>query len=157
MSKRKPTSIIRQTLDLTKRHFTRVKNGFEIIGTWYQNEDTHWRWKPCLVIMPAEKWGRRVTPVIIPETEAWRWALQKDVGDPFHCLQKAAEWFQEGILPGTAFNKRDHMRLYDAINDNLRDLQNIPPRERGDTAVIGDVTIHKPTGEIIEREVRQDV
>lgn len=157
MSRKKQISFERHTLDLTKRHFTRIKNGFEVIGTWYQDEDTRWRWKPCLVIMPAEKWGRRVTPVIIPLTEAWKWAMHGAVGDPEHCLMKAAAWFDEGILPGQPLNKRDHMRLYDAINENLTDLIAMPPRPKGDTAAIGEVVIHKPDGGIIEREIRNDV
>lgn len=157
MSKRKPVSIIRHTLDLTQRHFSHIKHGFEIIGTWYQTDDTRWRWQPCIVVIPAETWGRRVVPVIIPQTEAWKWAMHGDVGDPGHVFAKTLEWFGEGILPGQPGNKRDHMRLLDAINESLTELIAMPPRPKGDTAVIGEVTIHKATGEIIEREVRQDV
>lgn len=155
MSRKKLLRVDRKTLDLTQRVFTRVKHGFEIIGTWYQTEETRWRWQPCMVILPALKWGK-LTPIIIPQTEAWRWAMHGDVGDPEHCLERAAEWFLKGYLPGEPMNKRDHMRLYDAINESLPDLIALPPRPKGDTYAIGDMVINR-NGVITEREVVNDV
>jgi hypothetical protein len=158
MSKAKQISLERHTLDLRQRTFTRVKHGFEVIGTWYQTADTRWRWQACLVLLPAIKWpGRKLTPVIIPQTEAWRWAMHGDVGDPEHCFQKAAVWFDEGCLPGTPFDKRDHMKLYDAINESLPDLIAMPPRPQGDKVAVADIIIRRETGEIIEREIHNDV
>jgi hypothetical protein len=156
MTRKNLISLDRHTLDLRQRHFTRVKHGFEVIGTWYQDDETRWRWKPCLAIIPAIKW-HKVTPVIIPLESAWKWALHGDVGDPLHCLQKTAEWFGKGYLPGAPMNKRDHMRLYDAINESLPDLIAMPPRPKGDTVAIADVIIRRETGEIIEREIHNDV
>lgn len=154
--KRQPT-IDRPTLKLDQRHFTRIKNGFEVIGTWYQTEDTRWRWKECLVVLPEiRRKGKRLVPVIIPLTEAWKWAMHGEVGDPGHVFEKTVEWFNEGILPGVAGNKRDHMRLLDAINNCLTELIAMPPRPKGDTAAIGDMIVNK-NGVITEHEVRNDV
>lgn len=158
MSRKRQATLDRPTLKLDQRHFTRFKHGFEVIGTWYQTEDTRWRWKECLVVLPATlPTGRRHTPVIIPLTEAWKWAMHGDVGDPAHVFEKTAEWFSQGVLPGVAGNKRDHMRLLDAINDCLTELIAMPPRPKSDTAAIGDILITKATGETTEHEVRNDV
>lgn len=150
------TSLARIRLDLRKRQFERTKNGFLIIGSWYRKEGK--RWVPCMVILPAGRpTKRKPVPCVILLDDAWRWALHGDVGDPGHCIETAATWFQEGVLPGRAFDKTDHMRLYDAINESLPDLLNMPPFIRGEQAAIADIRIYKPNGEVIEREITNDV
>ena len=152
----KPVSAIRHRLDLKMRHFERSKNGFTIIGSWWRKEGR--RWTPCMVILPRVKpTGRRMVPCVILLEDAWRWAMHNGIGDPEHCIEAAAVWFDEGVLPGTPFNKHDHMRLYDAINESLPDLIAMPPRPKGETVSIGAIQIHKETGEIIERELFNDV
>jgi hypothetical protein len=154
--KRAPT-LERPTLQLENRHFSRIKHGFEVIGTWYQNEDTRWRWKPCFVILPANPApGRRLMPCVIPLENSWMWAMQGEIGDPGHVFETTVEWFQSGALPGVAGNKKDHMRLLDAVNENLTDLIKIPPRPKGVQVSVADVVISRD-GQITEREVFNDV
>lgn len=159
MSKKRRTlsTFERPTLQLENRHFSRIKHGLEVIGTWYQNEDTRWRWKPCLVLLP-QYWPptHRPVPCIIPLENAWKWALHGDVGDPEHVLMMIAYWFDEGFLPGAPFNKRDHMRVMDAVNDSLPDLIAMPPRPKGEQVAIADIKITR-SGEVVEREILNDV
>lgn len=152
----KHVSIIEPVLRLDQAHFERVKHQFRITGTWHKVGRKSW--EPCLAITPRIRWpGRRIVPVIIPLSSAWKWAMHGEIGDPGHVFAKTAEWFVTGILPGAAGNKRDHMQLLNAINESLPDLITMPPRPRGETATIAEVMIRKDTGEIIEREITNDV
>lgn len=153
-------SLVPPALNLAKTHFWDTINGIHVIGTWHSTKPR--RWKPCMVLLHAGRpiSARHQTPIIIPLTEAWRWAMHGEVGDPGHCVAQCMKWMAAGFLPGNFQNKRDYMRIIDAINRRLPDLIAMPPRPvSGDQVAIGEVTaIDKDTGKIlIEQEIHFDV
>jgi len=149
------THIERPAIDLRRRHFERRKHGMIIIGTWLRDGN---RQQPCLVLLhgarPVAR-GRTI-PVIIPLESAWRWAAHGDVGDPAHCSEMALEWMGDGLLPGNG--TRGAVCILDAINESLPDLIAMPPAPRGEVQTLGDLIItNRQTGEVTEREMKQDV
>ena len=155
MKRRVITHVERPAIDLRRRAFERRKHGIVIIGTWYREGN---RTQPCLVLLHGSRPIRRgrTIPVIIPLDQAWRWAAHADVGDPVHCGRVAREWLADGLLPGDG--AIGALNILDAINDNLTDLIRMPPAPKGETQVLGDVIItNRLTGEVTEREMKQDV
>ena len=157
MSKPKIFDIEHPALDLRYRHFERRKHGIIIIGSWLRDGN---RQQPCIVLLHGSRpiaRGRTI-PVIIAMDAAWRWAAHSDVGDPEHCGKLARRWIAEGLLPGTSNNARDMLNILDAINDSLPDLYAMPPAPKGEQAVIGElIIINRDTGEVVERELKQNV
>lgn len=158
MSRKQLIKIERPALDLSKLHFKSERNGILILGTWLFTDQ---RWRPCMVLLHANRpiQRGRTIPVVIPLSEAWRWAMHGEVGDPAHCVAQIIEWTHHGYLPGNPASKKDHMRIMDAIDSRLPDLIAMPPRPKGETVAIGEATmINAKTGEVIDqREVRNDV
>ena len=156
--------LIRPALDLSKREFERVHRGILCFGTWYTDNDNRGKSEPCLVLLDPSKsllpGPDRAIPVIIPLSEAWRYAVSDDksVGDPRHAGIMINEWLGGGILPGNPHNPRDHIAILSAINDCLRDLIHMPPKPKGEKFVIGDVIMtDRNTGKTTEKEVATDV
>lgn len=152
-------SIQRPALNLAVHKFWEVINGMHVIGTWVCEGPR--RWQPCLVLLDANRpiSARHQTPIIIPLSEAWRWAMHGEVGDPAHCVAQCMKWIAAGFLPGDPLNKRDYMRIVDAINRRLPDLIAMPPRPPTERIAIGEVAaIDKDTGKILtEQEIHLDV
>lgn len=155
-------SLIQPALDMSQYHFQRYKNGIRITGTWLFEGRKH---APALVLTPASNLpiSGVCVPVVIPLREAWRYAVTKEVGgdtigDPDHVCISINEWLGEGILPGNPWNARDHFAILDAINDNLRDLYNMPPRRPTRAVVVGEVTItNQDTGKSETKELTDHV
>lgn len=155
-------SLIRPALDLRQRHFERTKHGIVCIGTWLTNESDG-RTQPCLVLLHASRpiAAGRTVPIVIPLDQFWRFVVAEDksLGDPQHAATSINEWLAKGWLPGNVHNPKDHLKVLDAINDNLRDLIHMPPKPRLGSYAIGDIEIRdKKTGKTIaEHEVLNDV
>ena len=149
------THIERPAIDLRRRHFERRKHGIIVIGTWLRDGNST---QPCLVLLHGSRpiaRGRTI-PVIIPLESAWRWAAHSEIGDPLHARRKANEWLADGLLPGTGAMGAVH--ILDAINDSLPDLIAMPPAPKGEVQTFGDIIItNRSTGEVTEREMKQDV
>lgn len=154
----------RPALDLRIRQFERQKHGMVCIGTWFHDPDTGAD-EPCLALLHA---GRpvvsgRTVPVIIPLSEAWRWAMHGEVGDPEHCGIAVSNWLLDGLLPGNPHSARDRIKVLDAINESLSDLIAMPPapRDFGPRKSIGFgemSLIDASTGATVaQREVKSDV
>lgn len=149
------THIERPALDLRKRLFERRKHGIIIIGTWLRDGN---HTQPCLVLLHGSRPVARgkTIPCIIPLESAWKWAAHIDVGDPEHCRKMANEWMDDGLLPGSG--AAGAVNILDAVNDNLTDLIRMPPAPRGEVQTLGEVIItNRQTGEVTEREMKQDV
>jgi hypothetical protein len=149
--------LVKPALNLAERHFQSTLNGIIVIGTWLRDGR---KFQPCLVLLHPMRpvAAGRTIPIVIPLSEAWRWAVHGEVGDPLHCVLTMNEWFRDGLLDGQIGNRKDHMRVLDAVNQRLPDLIAMPPRPKGEQAVAADVTlINKQTGEIIQRELKEDV
>lgn len=155
MSRRLVTHLERPAIDLRRRYFARSKHGIVIIGTWLRDGN---RTQPCLVLLHASRpiaRGRTI-PVIIPLESAWKWAAHGDIGDPAHASKMALEWMHDGILPGSG--TKGALAILDAINESLPDLIAMPPAPRGEVQTLGDMIItNRTTGEVTEREMKQDV
>lgn len=157
-SKKKLMNLAKPTLDLAKRHFQHTINGIIVIGTWYLREGR--RYEPCLVLLHSMRpiAAGRTIPIIIPLSDAWRWAIHGEVGDPLHCVMSMDEWFRDGLLMGQVGNRKDHMRVLDAVNQRLPDLINMPPKPKGEAFIAGEVLIvNQTTGEVTEREITDHV
>lgn len=155
MSKRSKLihTIAKPALNLAETHFQQVLNGILVVGTWYRSGRS---FEPCLVLLHPLRpiAAGRTVPIVIKLSDAWRWAIHGEVGDPLHCVQAMNEWFDEGLLPGQAWNKKDHMRVLDAVNQRLPDLIAMPPRPKGERVLAGEMLmINQQTGEITEREI----
>lgn len=151
------TSIEKPALNLNQLHFKSTINGIVVMGTWLREGR---RFQPCLVLLHPSRpiAAGRTVPVVIKLSEAWVWAMHGDVGNPLHCVLAMNEWFRDGLLPGQIGNRKDHMRVLDAINQRLPDLIAMPPRPKGEQVAVAEVTlINKSTGEITERELKDDV
>lgn len=150
----------RPILDLTKVRAAHIHHGIHVILTWYWHERVNDH-RPCIVLADASRPLRQgaTVAVIIPEKEAWRWALHDGVGDPMHCVQSADEWMGQGLLPGTPGNKMDRLRILNAIDSRLRDLVLMPPRPAGDTISLATAQVvdHESGRVIHEEEVTTDV
>lgn len=161
MSRKRAPSLTPPALDLNKVHFEGIINGILVLGSWVRRKGAGVKYEPCLVLLHPMRpiAAGRTVPIIIPLSEAWRWALHGDVGDPAHCVASVCDWFVDGLLPGNPAVKADYMRVVDAINQRLPDLIAMPPRPKGDTAAIGEAfKLDAKTGRIIEeREIRVDV
>ncbi|WP_417261674.1 hypothetical protein [Celeribacter sp.] len=116
----------RPALDLSRFAFKREKHGITVFGTWFFEGR---RSEPCLVLLPANKKISRLTstPVVVPLSTAWIFAEHDDVGDPVEASRTIREWLAAGLLPGSAAQVSDRVRVLDVINDNLRDLIMMPP------------------------------
>jgi hypothetical protein len=151
------TNLIRPAINLMHRHFERTKHGIVVIGTWFTHVDERGRTEPCLVLLSAYRpiMAGRTVPVVIPMSEAWRYAVSDDpeVGDREHAHQSISEWRNQGLLPGGA------VQILDAINDNLRDLYAMPPKPYLGGHAIGDIIIKdRASGETVkEAEITNDV
>lgn len=145
-------------LDLRKRQFEAVHKGILVIGTWLRTGTRDW--EPCLVLVQAHRPIRRgrTVPVVIKLSDAWRWAMHGEVGDPAHCVKSIIEWLHYGFLPGNPASKADLIIVMEAINSRLPDLIAMPPRPVGDLETVAEMTVkNRETGEIIEeREVKRD-
>lgn len=157
--------ILRPALDLSRVHFERVKRGIRVSGTWLREGN---QVQPCLVLTPANRLPvpGQCVPVVVPLNEAWRYALQRDaggdmIGDPIHAGTSINEWLVKGYLPGSPLDKRAHLAVLDAINDNIRDLFAMPPRPPAASlhrVDIGEVTItDKSTGKTHTKEISNNV
>jgi hypothetical protein len=141
-------------VDLAKVRFSHTHAGIRVIGTWYYDVQTRDH-EPCLVLLDASRPVRRgrVIPVVVPLREAWRWALHDGVGDPIHCARSADEWMAAGLLPGEPGNRRDRLRILNAIDSRLRDLLLMPPRPAGGLKSLATVSILDPdTGRVLHEE-----
>jgi hypothetical protein len=150
-------------LDLRRRHFEGSRNGIVVVGSWIRTDDSPIP-EPCMVLLdPTRPVARgRTIPVVIPLSEAWRWAAHGDVGDPEHCGRQAFDWLANGYLPGNPHSPRDRMRVLDTINHYLPDLLSMPPAPKAEAprrgASFGEVTIRNTkTGETRHREIARDV
>lgn len=157
------TSLIRPAINLRMRHFERRKHGIICIGTWLTHDADRGRTEPCLVLLHGNRpiaRGRTI-PVIIPLSEAWRYAVSDDksLGDPVHAGLRINEWLGDSLLPGNPYDPKAHVAVLDAINDCLRDLIHMPPKPRTDTRAIADITIRdRLTGKTLhEGEMTSDV
>lgn len=159
-------SLIIPALDLEVCHFQRIKHGIRVYGTWLRKSRTSTA--PCLVLIDANKLAVAgvVVPVVIPIAEAWRYAVSTDaggetIGDPEHVARSIAEWLQKGFLSGSVMNSRDHLRILDAINDNIRDLYHMPPTppSKPETKIVlGDMTTtDRDTGQKTDVEISINV
>jgi hypothetical protein len=126
--------------------------------TWFTHVNDKGRQEPCMVLVDA---GRTVSakhtmPVVIYLDNAWRFAVSEDprVGDRLHTKISITEWIDTGMLSGTFIN------ILSAINENLRDLYNMPPKPPfiGDYA-IGDIIIKdRLSGSVLsETEMKNNV
>jgi hypothetical protein len=151
------SSIIRPALNLAFQHFTRTKHGIVCVGTWLTHADDRGRTEPCLVLLDAHRpiAAGRTTPIVIPMSEAWRYAVSDDpqVGDKAHAARSILEWLDAGLLPGTG------VQVLDVINDNLRDLYAMPPKPQFGSYAIGDLIIKdRETGRTVkEAEIENHV
>lgn len=149
------THIERPAIDLRRRMFERRKHGIVIIGTWLRDGN---HTQPCLVLLHGSRpiaRGRTI-PCIIAMDAAWKWAAHVDVGDPEHCRKMADEWMRDGLLPGDGVTGAVH--ILDAVNDSLRDLYAMPPAPKGEVQLLGELIMtNTKTGEVIEREMKQNV
>lgn len=156
------SSLIRPALDLNQVHFQRIKNGIRVMGTWLFKGNKH---APCLVLTPAGSMPLAgvVVPVVIPLSEAWRYAVTREpggdtIGDPTHVCIAINEWLGSGILPGNPHNPRDHFAVLDAINDNIRDLYAMPPRRPTRAVIVGEaITTNLETGASEVSEIKDHV
>lgn len=145
-------------IDLAKRQFEAVHKGILVIGTWLRTGTRDW--EPCMVLVHAHRPIRRgrTVPVVIKLSDAWRWAMHGEVGDPAHCVGAIIQWLHHGYLPGNPASKADLLIVMEAINSRLPDLIAMPPRPVGDLETVAEMTVkNRETGEIIEeREVKRD-
>lgn len=157
------TSLVRPAINLAHRHFERRRHGIIVIGTWLTDGN---RTQPCMVLLHGSRpiAAGRTVPVIIPLAEGWRYAVTQErgggtIGDPDHASASINEWLMKGLLPGNPWNPRDHLKVLDAINENLRDLLAMPPKPRFGDYAVGDIVIKdRATGKVIgEKEITNDV
>lgn len=157
MSRKLISTIAPPALNLNQRHFEANKNGIIVIGTWLR--EGRRTFEPCLVLLHA---GRPVqaghtVPIVIKQTDAWKWALHGEVGDPAHCVASIIKWLHLELLPGDPANKRDHIRIMEAVNSRLTDLIAMPPKPKGDQHIVADaIMTNTTTGATIEHEVKFD-
>ena len=150
-------SLIRPALNLVYQHFQRTKHGIVCIGTWLTHDDDRGRTEPCLVLLSAYRpiAAGRTTPIVIPMSEAWRYAVSDDpeVGDKAHAAASILSWIEADLLPATG------VQILDVINDNLRDLYAMPPKPHIGRYAIGDLIIKdRASGETVkEAEISNDV
>jgi hypothetical protein len=155
------SNLYRPALNMGQYHFQRYKNGIRVTGTWLFESNKH---APCLVLTPASALpiAGTVTPIVIPLREAWRYAVTKahggdTIGDPEHTGMAINEWLGSGILPGNPWNKRDHFAILDAINDNLRDLYDMPPHRPTERVIVGEFTTITANGRSQTMEIADNV
>ncbi|GGE24206.1 hypothetical protein SAMN05421774_10869 [Gemmobacter megaterium] len=150
-------------LDLRRRHFDGERNGIVVVGSWIRTDASPLP-EPCMVLLhPLRPIARgRTVPVVIPLSEAWRWAAHGDVGDPEHCGARTFQWLADGLLPGNAHSPRDRLRVLDTINHYLPDLLSMPPApaldRRRSGPSFGEIKItNTVTGETRQSEISRDV
>lgn len=154
---RKLITIAPPALNLDQCQFETTKNGIIVIGTWLR--EGRRKFEPCLVLLHGGRpvQAGRTVPIVIKQADAWKWALHGEVGDPAHCVQAIISWLHLGLLPGHPSNKRDHIRIMEAVNSRLPDLIAMPPKPKGDQYIVADATMtNTTTGETIEHEVKFD-
>ena len=137
------------SIDISRRHWTRVKGPITLIGTWIYNEDR--RWRPCMVLIrTGDEFNDHCIPCVVTADKAWIWS--REVGDMDECARTLA-----GFIDPLRLSPNDHdiITLYWLINDHLSDLLHIPPFAPEPGAVLVEAEITDPmTGKVREVEIR---
>ncbi|MBO3760367.1 hypothetical protein [Ciceribacter sp. L1K22] len=135
-------------LDLSKRQWTKTRDGITAIGTWLRQGDTI---RPCMVLVPAgRELDERLIPCVVTQDRAWIWS--EDVGDPAEAARTAFQFAQ--LLGLSCHEPRTIIRLAMFIHDHLGDLLTIKPFPRDDRAVVAEVVLtNNTTGQVVEQEM----
>jgi len=137
-------------LDLTKHHFCQQHGDLTVYGAWAGDEK-----EPCLVLLPTYSYGNKRTPLIIPQSTAFRWNPDdRDVDASTSAQQTMLFARANGFDYG---NQITLMRITGLIHDHLGDLLSIPPYY-GERAVVADMFItDNATGKVTHKEVSDHV
>lgn len=137
-------------LDLTKRHWTKVRGPITAVGTWFNNGE---RWRQCIALFRTDDEGSdELVPCVIPIDRAWVWS--EDIGDGRQSARMTVAFAQAMRL---TIDKRTLITLTSMIHDLLGDLLTIPPYQAAPGEVIAEVVVtNRDTGkshEVVLRDV----
>lgn len=121
-------------LDLTKRHWTKVRGPLTAVGTWYNNGSG---WRQCMALYRTDDEGSDdLMPCVIPIDRAWVWS--EDIGDGAQSARMTMAFAQAMRF---SLDKSTLITLTSMVHDLLGDLLSIPPYTADTGELIAEVVV----------------